>query len=338
MRRLPVVLVALLVGLAVSPTAAARQSQTLCTYDPARGPVPADFVVDACVDDAAVTVRNSLAVPVLIRVGGDLGAPVRVHTSAGTAAALTRDAAEKGDVLMPGDVARWPLGPGEAELIVTDTDLRMPVAVADTLASFLPHRDGGRPDPLDQQAFGALLRQIAPVVTARAACVRDRNFLQRAACDVDASTAIAGAVADRLPLRVAAEVTPELLDAGQWLQWSSAARMAAALPDTGRRRLVLGPRPVASLVASPAEPQPRTSAVSRPAPPPSRAPQPGPAPAPPPAPAPAPPAAPPAPAPAAPPPSADPGDRGEGDDRGGKRNGRGGGNGKGHGHGKKHRD
>jgi hypothetical protein len=259
MKRLPVVLAAVLVGLVVQPTASARPAPSLCSYDRTRGPVPADFVVDACVEDAAVTVRNSLAVPVLMRTGGDVGAPVRVRTSAGTAAALTRFAGEEGDVLMPGDVVRWPLGPGAAELIVTDADLRVPAAIVATLAPFLPRREGGGPDTLDQKAFGALVREIAPVVTTRAACVRDRNFLQRAACDVDASAAIAGALVDRLPVRVATELMTEVLDADQWLEWSSAARMAVGLPDSGRRRLVLGPRPV----PTPAVPQPQTSVVSR---------------------------------------------------------------------------
>jgi hypothetical protein len=270
-KRLAVVLPVVLLGLVVQPPASAGPSQTLCDYDPARGPVPAVFPLDACVEDAAVTVRNSLAVPVAVRAAGDVGAAARVQTSGGAAAALTRHAGGEDDVLMPGDVVRWPLGAGAGELTVTDTDVRGPAAVAVTLAPFLPDREDGGIDPVDQQAFGALIREVAPVVTARTACVRGTNFLRRAACDVDASAAIARAVADRLPGSVATEAMPEILDAATWREWSSTAALAVGLPDTGGRRLTLGARPVPPPVAPPSRPSPAAPEIAAPKPPPALA-------------------------------------------------------------------
>ncbi|MCW2700991.1 MAG: hypothetical protein JWQ45_2526, partial [Blastococcus sp.] len=244
MRRLAVLVMAASVLLAAPLPAAAAPAPKPCSYD-ARGAVPAGFVLDSCIDVAGVALRNTLDVPVVVGTAGDLGPAVRLHTSSGDAATITRYAAPAGEVLLPGDVVRWRLGAGPGDWTVSALDPPAAMAVAESLARFLPEDAEGRPDRADQETFAALIHSIVPAVTARMECVQDANFLGVAACDVDASAAIARAVADRLPRAVADEVTPAVLDAGTWAVWAGAG-VAAALPAGGELRLRQGARPASA--------------------------------------------------------------------------------------------
>ena len=90
MRALLIALSAAVVLVAAPTTARALPVADLCTPDPARGRVPADFVVDACVDATSMTLRNDLGHPVLVRREGDVGAPVRVHERGSSTATVLR--------------------------------------------------------------------------------------------------------------------------------------------------------------------------------------------------------------------------------------------------------
>ena len=115
---------AVLVFVAPTTTATAVPVSTLCTANDARGVVPAVFPLDACVDGSSVTVRNDLQVPVLVRREGEVGDSVRLHERGSPTATVLRiltDAPTR-EILMPGDVVRWPVGLGAAALHVADVD------------------------------------------------------------------------------------------------------------------------------------------------------------------------------------------------------------------------
>jgi hypothetical protein len=237
MRRVAVPVLSALLLLAAPHPAAAGPARDLCRYDDARGGVPAGFVLEACVENAAVTLRNNLDVAVLVQTDGNVGNARRRTISEGAVGAIVRAAADEGGVvLMPGDVARWPIAGAPGDWTVRA--LRSPLipAIAETLVIYLPVGPDGRPGGADREAFTDLAGAVSAAVTARRDCVRGTNFLVAAACDVDASAAIALAVADHVPPVVAETVTPAVLDPGTWADWSSAAA-GPRLPDGGEPRL-----------------------------------------------------------------------------------------------------
>jgi hypothetical protein len=292
-RRLLTAAVAAVLLLVDPAVAAAGPATDLCVPDDTRGGVPAWFVLDGCAEAGSLTVRNQLGVPVLVRRTGDLGEPTRHHRRENAMSTVLYYAAGPGDLLFPGDVVRWPLGAGAAELQVGELTPHGIVGVVDTLGKFLPNLDDDDLDQSDYVTFATTVRVIASAVTTRAACVAEKNFLQVAACDATASSAISRAAIDHLPRRTARQVLEVALDPVRWADW--AALDAPAAP-------ALNPEGVYFPQTAKPEPPPPAPArtVPTPAPAPAtRAPAPAaPAPA---APAPAPPApaAPAAPAPAA---------------------------------------
>jgi len=144
MRRLLTALAALtavvLLPLVGPGTAAAVPAPDLCTPDNARGGVADAFALAACADAKSITVRNDLQVAVLVRRDGDLGAPVWVHKRGSAAAEVLRRASADDVVLMPGEVARFPLGTAAAALTVVDVD----PATAAVLRALGPYFAGAR--------------------------------------------------------------------------------------------------------------------------------------------------------------------------------------------------
>lgn len=271
---------AALVSLLVPPSPAwAAPAATLCEPDVSRGAVPEVFVIDACVDAAGVTVRNTTDAPVVVELTGDLGAPLWVSRAGGAAATLTRLTAHPDDVLMPGDIVRWPVGVAAATVTVTGLDPAMIAAVVESLRAVLP-----RPATDEAQAgtfrrFAALVRSVAAATEARASCLEGKNFLRVAACDAAAAGAIGQAVSSHVRRSDAEDVVSVVLDPERWDEWS-AVRPAVVGPAAERTlRLIAAPVP---------PPVPPPTVAPRPAPP-AVVPVPVAAPAPPPAPAPAPP-------------------------------------------------
>jgi hypothetical protein len=290
--------VALALLLLQPPAAHAETEDELCLLDPRRGAVPDDFVVDACVDGASITVRNDLGVPIVVLPEGEVGPAVRVYGRTTPAAVVTRLVVERGEVLLPDDVVRWPLGAGAAALTVTPLQPGAIPAITNALSGVLPRPDGDEPVPVEEHAAYALLvRQVAAAVDERTECVEGKNFLQAAACDVRAAAEIGRAV-DSLPGREASAVLAVVLDRDRWADWVSQARADVAALLRSQLRLAQAADPTTPTVpesGTPAPPAPSREHATAPAPAPAPPPVP-PAPAPP-APAPAPPA--PAPAPAA---------------------------------------
>jgi hypothetical protein len=324
MRRLPLLAAAALALAVLHPVpATAGPAPELCAPDDARGGVPSRFLLDACVDTTVMTLRNDLDVPVLVTGSGDVDAPAWVHERGSAAATVLRLTARTGDVLMPGDVVRWPTGPGAAALTVSGLEPAAP-AVVDVLTRYLPRLGAESTEDSDFESFALVVREVAAAVDTRAACAEDTNFLQLAACDVTAASTVARVVMAQLPRRIAVDVLPLLLDPADWDDWHSAGGTDARTLVGAELRLVQaampGTAPPPATQANPAPgsaPNPAPGSAPNPAtaPAPIRVPAPAPAPAPirVPAPAPAPgPIRVPAPAPA-PAPAPDPG-RGRIDD------------------------
>ncbi|WP_324276341.1 hypothetical protein [Blastococcus brunescens] len=272
------------VQLAASP-ALAGPAVELCTADDARGGVPADFVLDACADAGALTLRNDLGVPVVVRSAGDLAAPLTVHADDSAAAAVLRLAAGAATLLMPGDIVRWPLGAGAAELVVASLPGGAEDAIVREVGPALPKAADGSAGDL-AVAFARVVDVVAPAVVERADCADGKNFLRVAACDVVISATIGRAVSMHLPRGAVRDVQALLDDPADWADWQRGVRTASDAVAGRTVRLAQAPVPSAPPPPQPAQEPPRS------------------APAPVPAPVPAPPASPPAPvAPPAPPPA-----------------------------------
>lgn len=315
MRRLGVVSAAV-VALLVVPTGevAAAPAPWRCSYDGA-GALPATFPLDGCVQNGWLTLHNAAEYPVQVVVGG-AGAAVVVRTDGDPVHAVTRLAVGGEGVLLPSDVVRWPLGSGPAALEVRGLRPATAAPIAEGLADVLP-------DPAtrgDLRPYGSLVRDLATAVAQQRSCVRDANFLGRAACDVRTASAIGRAVRDRLSGDAVADVAAIVLEPARWREWAEQRTPDVwAMLRVDQRGLV----PEATIPAAP----PPTVVVTGPAAPPQEPaapagtaggmrppaaePVPGP---PPPAPAPAPP---PRPAPPGNPPDDGPGRPGDDGDDGG---------------------
>jgi hypothetical protein len=229
-RRLLVTVTAVL-ALTVAPTTAhALPAPDLCTPDVTRGGVPADFVMDACVDATSITLRNDLGHPVLVHGTGDVGAPARVHERGSAAASVLRLLSGVDELLMPGDVTRWPLGAAPAAVVVVDVD---PVtrSVVDSLTTRLPELGTG--DAKEAGAVATVVREVIAALHDRTTCSGGKNFLGRASCDVDAAARISRALSAQFPRSTAVGLLPIALDPARWTAWSEPA--TPALPDAGPR-------------------------------------------------------------------------------------------------------
>ena len=217
-------------------TAFGVPASPLCTPDGTRGGVPTDFVLDACVDTTSMTVGNDLDVLLLVRGGGDIGVPAHLHERGSATASVQRRLAGTEELLMPGDVVRWPLGAGAATLTVAGLEPTTTVVV-DSLNTALPPLGADSADEETYQAYAVVVRDITAAVAGRAACVVDKNFLQEAACDVVAASAIGRTVIGHLPRAQAVELLPVVMDRGTWADWITPRR--TALTSMAPSRLTL---------------------------------------------------------------------------------------------------
>ena len=272
MRRLLTALTAItavvLLPLLGSGSAAAVPAVDLCTPDNTRGGVADAFALDACADAASITVRNNLRVAVLVRPDGDLGAPVWVHKRGSAAAEVLRRASADDEVLMPGDVARWPLGTAAATLTVADVDPAT-AAVLRALSPYLPALGEEDGSPADLRRWAVAVRESAAAIDARADCVAGKNFLQVSACDVTAASALSRTFLGHVPRATAMALLPSLLDKAHWAEWATAPRTELAETSPSRRVItqtaVPAPVVVPPPVETPAPPAPAPPAPAAPA-------------------------------------------------------------------------
>lgn len=278
-----VLLVLPLLGVpSASAAPAPGSAPPLCESDESRGGVPESFPVDACVDGTTITVRNDRDRAVLVTRIGDVGVPVRVRSENSDVAAVVRRTGGDGEVLLPGEVVRWPIG---AELAVV-TVQPLPVAALE-LGTLLRGWLAGTDQPAyeAQQHAAALVVEISDALRARETCADGQDFLTTASCDVVAAVAIGNTAASHLDRRSADELLPLLLDQSSWEDWSAVDPdwPAGAAVTLGQLAL---PTPVPLVQPPPAEALPVPAPAAVPAAPsaavlaPAPAPQPAPAPAP----------------------------------------------------------
>jgi hypothetical protein len=266
--------------------AVAGPATELCAADGARGGVPETFALDACAAADSLTVLNDLDVPVLVRADGDIGAPSHIHQGGGSAASVLRLAAEPGTVLMPGDIVRWPLGAGAGGLTVSGLQPSAAPAIVDALDPLLPKPGADGVGIEDFRAFAVVARAMSTAVQERAQCVRGKNFLRVAACDVAASTTISRSAIAQLPNRSARQVLAVALDSARWVDWSAAAKDGLPARDPVALRLTQAPAPVPVVPTPPPPPpsvpvqRPSAPALAVPAPEPPPTPVPVPVPVP----------------------------------------------------------
>jgi hypothetical protein len=268
MRR-PLTVLTALVAVVLVPCLAPRSASAvpeaeLCTPDDARGGVPAGFPLDACVDATSITVRNGLRVAVRVHRDGDLGAPVRVHERGSAAATVLRMVTAPDEVLMPGDVAWWPLGASAATLTVSDVE-PLTAAIVRALDPYLSRPGAEDAGPESFRALATVVRDTAAAITARAGCVVGKNFLQAAACDVAAASAVSRAVAGQLPRRPATNLLASMLDPVQWADWVAPQDAGVAETARGNRVIAQAAVPVPVVVAPMEVPAPPPVAVPPPA-------------------------------------------------------------------------
>jgi len=272
MRRLLTALAALtavvLLPLLGPGTAAAVPAPDLCTPDNARGGGADAFALAACADGESITVRNDLQVAVLVRRDGDLGAPVWAHKRGSAGAEVLRRASADDVVLMPGEVARFPLGTAAASLTVADVDSAT-AAVLRALGPYLPALGGEDGSPADLRRWAVAVRESAAAIDARADCVDGKNFLQVSACDVTAASAISRTFLGHVPRATAMGLFPSLLDKSHWAEWATPPRTELAATAPSRRVITQTAVPVPVVVPPPVEtpapPAPQPPAPAAPA-------------------------------------------------------------------------
>ena len=271
------VLVLAVFGALVLPTtpAVAGPADWLCIPDTNRGAVPADFVLEACVDGTGMTVRNSLDEAVVVT-GRGVGEPIRISLVRQDSATVLRLVREDEAVLMPGDIIRWPTGRAAASLTVSAFQPSDAEAIVATLDPLLP-REGPRaiPDAV-LQAFADVVEPISAALDERDGCLDGRNFLGAIACDVTTASAISTVLDAEFSRGVAAELAPVVLDRGQWAAWTGIGTADISGPGTVLRQAPVPP-------PAPPPVPPSSSRSTRPAPapgpqPPAPAPAPAPAP------------------------------------------------------------
>jgi hypothetical protein len=140
-RRVGLPLLCLLLScLWVTPASAHGPNGGLCRMDTSRGQVPSTYGIEGCVDSAGglVVLRNDLHFSVRVTSSGT-GSPSRVSVDAGPAALATRFVVRDGNLLLPGDLYRIPIGAGAATITVRMSSAKAytTYAMADALAKVM---------------------------------------------------------------------------------------------------------------------------------------------------------------------------------------------------------
>ncbi|SDF21325.1 hypothetical protein SAMN05660662_1364 [Blastococcus aurantiacus] len=214
-----VLLVAPVLSVPAASAAPVPAAPVLCAADGTRGAVPASFPVEACVDGTGMTLRNDRDRPVVVSGRGDLQGRVLLRSQNDARSDVVRRTAPAAMVLLPGEVARWSVGPGPALLTVAPLPVPSAPEIAEVLTRALAGEGTREATRELHDSVGALVLEIAAAAAARADCAEGRSFLGSAACDVTAAAEIGSATADHLDRRTTAEVLPQLLDPAAWAEW-----------------------------------------------------------------------------------------------------------------------
>ena len=240
--RVPARIVAAVCALAlltvgVPPAAQAVPATGLCRMNTARGEVPQDFVVEACVDGSSIWIRNNLSVPITFGYEGSVASPTKVQLDQTIAAQLTRIIKTDPRTIMPGDLLRYPLGNGSGSVTAIDTSAGGMYALAFTLSTFVPK--GVIVGALE--AFAQFIKELDDVFRKYQQCLAGKNWLAQKACELTLlrDGAFAGA---RLGITVIAKgVLEVLLSAQSFLSWAKSQVPDVSTVLHGTRRLSQGP-------------------------------------------------------------------------------------------------
>lgn len=254
-RRLATLATALVLTVAVSTVAADPARAALCSSNTARGSVPSDFAIEACVDTTSIWLHNSLHVPVRLTTSGDVGGVVKVTIDASLASLATRAVYNDPLLLLPSDVLRVPYGAGKASATLADTQGGGFYVLAVTLATFVPL---GKVKDV-YEAFTSMIKSIFDAFVSYQFCLAHNNWIGQIGCNVTLSWSVGAAVVwDGAKVALAvmsagpARIVSLLLDGATWASF-----IAAQAPDIGailhsNRTISLAAAPVAGPPAPPA--------------------------------------------------------------------------------------
>lgn len=211
-RALTIIIATLLVLGFAQGAATAGPVRSLCSYDPARGEVPSDFGLQACVDGQGIWLRNDLSVPVTVRASGDVGDRANVEVDQTVAAILTRKLHGDSNVMMPNDLVRFPLGSGSAEVTLVDTAAGGKYILVTTLTKFLP-------TGASVAVYDALTQLVVDWDNAARSwmqCRQGKNVLQQTACDLRAAASMTYSLGKAIGMGLGRGALALVLNTADW--------------------------------------------------------------------------------------------------------------------------
>ncbi|MFD5827591.1 hypothetical protein [Lentzea sp. NPDC060358] len=221
--------------------AIAAPAPGLCAMDEARGVVPADYPIEACTTVSEVILRNTLALPVQIKLTGDAPAVQSVDVNQGLAAVLTRLRHSDPSILMPGDVARVPLGRGGSTISVDLSRAGRNFALLTTLVTFMP---GLQLADVKKYwgIYTTLITEISDVYADYENCVADTNWVERLKCDVLRVRNVEFAVGRAVASGLSKKLFSLFLSLPTFLKWADAQPKDAGKIIHGTRTLTVAAR------------------------------------------------------------------------------------------------
>jgi hypothetical protein len=230
----------------------------ICSMNTARGAVPGTFALDACVDGSAIWLHNQLSVPVHVGMTGNTSPIAIVSPDQSTAAIVTRVRYPDPSILMPGDLARIPIGSGAASVTVLDANAAGFYAEAVTLSAFLPLGVG-------IQIYDAIADGIAAIVEANVqykSCLVGANFIKQEACDIVFKSKVVYQVGKMIVVGLAKGALSIVLNFANWASFTSEQVPSVATIAHSQRTLSQSGKAGALTVPSPA-PTPSTPKPSQ---------------------------------------------------------------------------
>ncbi|WP_092778532.1 hypothetical protein [Actinokineospora terrae] len=168
-----------------------------------------------------VILRNTLALPVQIKLTGDASAVRSVGVNQGLAAALTRLRHSDPSILMPGDVARVPLDKGGSTISVELSRAGRNFALLTTLVTFMP---GLQLADVKKYwgIYTTLITEISDVYADYENCVADTNWVERLKCDVLRVRNVEFAVGRAVASGLSKKLFSLFLSLPTYLKWADA--------------------------------------------------------------------------------------------------------------------
>jgi len=190
----------------------------LCAMNTARGAIPADFPIDACINNSAIVLRDTLPVPVNLSLTGSVGKPIRITTDYSTAADLTRLKYPDPLFMLPGDIIRIPVGTGAASVSIAGTQAGGFYALATALNNFLP---GGAVKSVWDSAT-AMITEMSDDIGQYENCISGKNWIGQLGCQAVLVRNLTFAIARGVITGTAHAVLAVLVNSATFLKWANA--------------------------------------------------------------------------------------------------------------------